>query len=292
MNIEFDNLKPGISNIQREDDGQLNLFDYTEEYKLPQLEIKEKTKKKQSTKQKQLKLDDIKTMPTKKSNLTKGLGVLAITGEINTKNSLINKVAEKSKEDIYNRNKELMHLREHPYIKSPFILTEAEKKLYRFLRRRLSSEIVIFSKVRLADIVNVNEALTREYKAFKNIALKHTDFAILSPDLNLICIVELDDYTHENDKSRERDQFIGGILRDCNIPLYRIGVRIDSITKEDTKALEFCVLEYMSPVCPKCGRPMEPKESKRKSNYGHRFYGCMGYHESGENKCTYTIDID
>ena len=156
----------------------------------------------------------------------------------------------------------------------------------------LARDIIIFSKVRLADVVDVNKFIPRESKAFIKIAYKHLDFLIMSPNLDLICAVELDDFTHDTEERQERDRFIQEVLQDCGIPLFRIKSKIDNITKNDTHNMEMCVLEYMAPTCPLCGRPMEPKESRYKTNYGHRFYGCMGWYEKGKNKCNFTIDID
>lgn len=289
--IIFDNIQIGLSNIQREDNKQLSLFDYEYQTDLPSVPttlIKSKKHKKKPT---NLEIGKIKTLKEKDEFKSKGKGTISITGATSG-NNVVTTVSEKTKKELEERNKELLRVREHPYIKKNNLLTIAEKKLYKFLRSRLSQDIVIFSKIRLADIVELNEAVTRDSKAFMKIAYKHVDFALMSPDLDLICIVELDDFTHNTPKAQERDKFVEQVLRECGIALYRIGVKIDLITKEDTKAIEFCVLEYMAPTCPECGRPMEPKKSKNRYNYGHRFYGCMGFYELGDKKCRYTIDID
>lgn len=293
QNIKFDDVKSGINSMER-DNRQLSLFDTNIEIELPTIpkELERHKKSKKSTKQTKIDLDKIKTLQPKKQFESNGIGVVHITGVKSASNTLVSHVSEKGKKELEDRNKELLRLREHPYIKKGYILTEAEKKLYRFLRTRLAKDIIIFSKVRLADIVELNEAVTRDSKAFRMIAYKHVDFAIMSPNLDLICIVELDDYTHETSKAKERDNFVRTVMQECNIPFYRIGTKIDLITKEDTRFIELCVLEYMAPTCPICGRPMEPKESKNKYNYGHRFYGCMGFYEQGDKKCSYTIDID
>lgn len=236
-----------------------------------------------------------KSRSSRKNN-SAGIGVVSITGAVKSpNNSFIKSVSDKTKGDIEDRNKELLRMRDHPYIKKDCILTEAEKKLYKFMRGRFdrfNKEIVIISKVRLADIVELNEAVSRDNKAFLKIAYKHVDFCILSPDLDLICVVELDDYTHETDAAKQRDAFVEGVLHDCGIPLYRIKCRIDSIMPDHTRGIEMCVLEYLAPICNICGRPMEPKESRNKYNYGHRFYGCMGFYEKGSKQCRNTIDID
>lgn len=289
--IKFDDIQSGIGNIKRDENKQLSLFDYNIDLILPSVPIELIPTEKPKHKVDKLKIDSIKTLKEKEKYKSEGTGTISITGATSG-TSIVTTVSEKSKKQMEQRNKELLRLREHPYVKKSGILTVAEKKLFKFLKSRLPKEAIIFSKVRLADIVELNEAITRDSKAFRQIAFKHVDFTIMSADLDLICVVELDDYTHNTVKAQERDKFVEQVLRECGIALYRIGVKIDLITKDDTKAIEMCVLEYMAPTCPLCGRPMEPKESRNKYNYGHRFYGCMGFYEIGDNKCRYTIDID
>ena len=305
MEFQFDEAKFGVDSMSRNEDKQLCIFEYGPN-ELPPLPNTEKTKKKtkttkrtrKNTKSKtktdsgQINIDSIKKLEEKKEFKEKGTGTISITGATKSTNSVVNAVSDKTKKDIEKRNKELLRIREHPYIKRESLLTNAEKHLYKFLRLRLGKEVEIFSKVRLADIVDLNEAVTRDSKAFYKIAYKHVDFAIMSPQLDLICVVELDDYTHEDEKVKQRDAFVAQVLRDCAIPFFRINCPILWITSEETRDIEMCVLEYMAPTCPKCGRPMEPKESKQKFNYGHRFYGCMGFYEHGDKQCRYTIDID
>lgn len=302
--MDFDDIDIGIKSMERDENKQLSLFDCLD-IKLPPIDIKPskpsknrwKSNKKKASKPKvpkQIDINSIKTLEPTKEGLESGLGVVNITGLKDNKNenSVISTVSSKHKQKIDNRNKELLKKREHPYIKRDCLLTNAEKKLYKFLLTRLPDDIYIMSKVRLADIIELDEAITRDSKAFYRIACKHIDFVVLSPDLDLICAVELDDFTHESKESIQRDQFVNSVLRDCGVPLFRIRTRIDLVTAEDTQGIEMCVLEYLAPKCPRCGRPMEPKRSRNKYNYGHRFYGCMGFWETGDNKCTYTIDID
>ena len=309
--MEFDKLSLEGCNITRISVDQLTIKDINPDIEFPSLDgidlyrdkhkSKTKSKSKKSVKKTgnnidQISINSIKTAETKKELKSTGVGVISITGDTkSSNNSFIRSVSDKTRKDIEERNKELMRIREHPYIRRKFILTEAEKKLYRFLRERfdkINKSIVILSKVRLGDIVELNEAITRDSKLFLKIAYKHVDFCILSPELDLICVVELDDFTHDTVEAIKRDNFVAEVMHDCNIPLYRVKCRIDCITADDTRGIEMCILEYLAPVCNVCGRPMEPKESRKKYNYGLRFYGCMGFYEKGSKQCRNTIDID
>lgn len=237
----------------------------------------------------------------------RGLGVIS-TAPYKGKNEFMQQASDKDLARQAAEQAAIKNLAKHPYIRKSALLTDAEKKLYMFLKLRLNilskkisravgkevGDFEVMTKVRMADIVEVNKAITRQNHFLNKIAYKHIDFLILSsqPSLDIICAVELDDYTHEAPDRKNRDTFVNEVLKDCGIKLYRIGVRIDTITSEDTRGIEGAILDYYAPRCPKCGRPMEYKASTRNKNYGHRFYGCIGWYESGDKFCGETIDID
>lgn len=308
MNI-FDTIHSGISDIKI-DNGQISLSGYlNSDIELPpidtQLGLELSTKSKHNAKQ--INVYNIKTIPNVQKKVIKLSSIKTVQENEKSKqpikkitminfksdmNNVLTLVSSKSKQDMEKRNEELLKIRQHPYIKKQSILTTAEKKCYKFLLQHLGDKVIILSKVRLADVVELNELVTRDTKAFFKIAYKHLDYVILSKDLDLICAVELDDYTHDTEKAKERDQFVAEVLLDCGIPFFRIKTKVDLLTTLDIKAIEMCVLEYLAPTCPVCGRPMEPKMSSNKRNYGHKFYGCLGWYEKEPNKCHCTIDID
>lgn len=319
--VEFDSLESGVNSMVIENN-QISIFDYAN-IDLPPINIdientrrNVRRKSKRETKSKDNKeiltrvhseailsgnatiskgrvdIKSIKTLQEKEEFKSDPIKKLDITGTNGKSTSFINAVSNKTKQDIENRNKELLKTRKHPYKKKSCILTDAEKKCYNFLKSRLGNNVIIFSKVRLADVVELNELISRDSKEFYKIAYKHLDYLVMSNNLDLICAVELDDYTHNTPDVIARDKFVESVMQDCSIPFYRIKTRVNNLTRDDTYNIEMCVLEYLAPICPECGRPMEPKMSRRKSNYGHRFYGCLGWYEHGENKCMCTIDID
>lgn len=316
--FKFDELLPGVKNMSI-DGGQISLFDDIEDIQLPPINVQITKRKKvsknkktfselslgnatigkaQSDKSKitkKIDIDSIKIKQESEKHSSEPLKELSITGSNKNDNSVVSVISTKTKEEIDKRNAELLKIRRHPYVRKQCVLTDAEKVCFKFLRARLNKlnkEITLLSKVRLADVVELNQLVTRDTAAFRKIAYKHLDYAILSPDLDLICIVELDDYTHETEKAQERDKFVTEVLQDCGIPFFRIKSRVANLSTDDTVNIEMCILEYLAPKCPLCGRPMEPKVSRQHHNYGHRFYGCLGWYEYGSAKCNYTIDID
>ena len=237
----FENVYSGIENMHRgnqSDSNQISIFDYDEDFNLPEIDTsqadkkikKTKTKKTSSYKKKasrdsnkieqvdvtnkqsnkedthqeipnintikvvdtdrqvnkidKININNIKTVEENNKNKSQGTGFLYITGA-EQNDSMLGTVANKSKKLMDDRNAELMKFRNHPYQRKD-ILTEAEKKLYKFLRQRLPEDALIFPKVRLADVVELIEQLSRDQKSFYKIACKHLDFLIVGSDLNLI----------------------------------------------------------------------------------------------------------
>jgi hypothetical protein len=148
--------------------------------------------------------------------------------------------------------------------------------------------VTVLAKVRIADIIKVDEQITRDSKYFYQIAYKHIDFIICNKaDLDIICAVELDDFTHDTDERHERDRFVEEVLYECKIKLFRIKFKIMCIEERDIREIVNEVYRHQAPNCPVCKTKMDVYESKRKRNAGHRFYGCINY-----PNCRETIDID
>jgi len=121
------------------------------------------------------------------------------------------------------------------------------------------------------------------------IASKHVDFLICKYDtLEIICVVELDDYTHDTPENKERDIFIMQTLYNVGIDVIRIRVPIKTICKHDLEFLDEKINTVLAPNCPYCGIKMIPKKSMSKNNKGHRFFSCPNFLTG----CRYTINID
>ena len=214
-----------------------------------------------------------------------GIGVLKTT-EVKTNNSFINITQQKEKE---RQRKEEIELKnadvEFPYVATK-LMTDAESQLFYFMRENLCQveRIEIFPKVRLADIVNVDNRITTDSKYLWKITNKHVDFLICKrEDLSVICVVELDDYTHENKEAQEKDIFIMQTLYAANIRTVRIRTKIRTIERKDLALIDDYINTALAPKCPECGRPMIP----RRDRHGMRFYAGSDY-----DNCRYTISID
>lgn len=215
---------------------------------------------------------------------TRGLGVLHT--EAKTSNEFIKSTQEVIKKKQREELKRLSQVNnEFPY-KRVNILTDAELQLFHFMQNNLCQldRITILTKVRLADIVNVDERITRDKKYLWSITNKHVDFLICKKDdMSVICVVELDDYTHETKEAKDRDLFVMQVLDSVGIRVVRIKTKIRSIEVRDLRLADEYINRALAPKCHYCGRQMYPKESRT----GHRFYACEDF-----INCRETLDID
>ena len=216
----------------------------------------------------------------------KGTGVLQIT-DIKTNNEFINSSHERYKKEQKAKIQELSNIDiNFPYKKAQ-LLTDAELQLFNFMKNNLCQidKLEIFAKVRLADIVQVDTRVTTDKKFLWKITNKHVDYLICKKDtLDIICAVELDDYTHENDAAKEKDMFIMQVLDAAGIKTIRIKTRIRAIEKNDLALVDDYINTALAPKCYYCGKKMYPKIAKKD---GHRFYACEDF-----INCRYTVDID
>ena len=116
----------------------------------------------------------------------------------------------------------------HRYERRNALMTPAELKFFRALEAAVGSQYRVFSKVRLADIVQpVKTGDNRSwYSAFGVVKSKHVDFVVCDLEtLVFRLVVELDDKSHERADRAERDQKVDEILAQTNIPILHYPAR-------------------------------------------------------------------
>jgi hypothetical protein len=204
--------------------------------------------------------------------------------------SFISAVNEANKIKEEHEKEELSHVNpDYPY-KPVQIMTNAEKQLFLFMENNLIDvdRIRIIPKVRLADIIDVEERVCKDKEALWKITSKHVDFIIVDKyTFDLICAVELDDYTHDKPERKERDQFVFFALLAAGISLYRIKCKIADITKEDLRGIEESILMYYRKPCAFCGADTRVMSKSSGAGKGHRFYSCTNF-----PNCRCTVNID
>ena len=110
-----------------------------------------------------------------------------------------------------------------PY-RPKYFLTKNELYFYKELKKIADEKnLVVLSKIRVADLVEVEPMDRRQWQTYFNkINKKHVDFALANPqNLQIQLLIELDDYSH-NDKQYERDRFMEAVYKKTNYKLLRV----------------------------------------------------------------------
>lgn len=204
-----------------------------------------------------------------------------------------------------------------PYAKRQVLFTPAERSFLGVLDDAVGKECRIFGKVRVADIAEPQPGLDKSsrQKALNRISSKHFDYVLCDKnDLSIVCVVELDDKSHQQRKRQERDAFLVGLCQAIQLPFVQIPVQ-HSYSVAETREKIFAALkqchepgfnaepdqasslvaaphvmnEYEvrkepfvspnveSPTCPKCAAPMVRRQTKTGDNAGKEFWGCSNF---------------
>lgn len=114
---------------------------------------------------------------------------------------------------------------DYPYCKANAFLSKAEASFFGVLRQAVGEDGIVFTKVRIGDVLAVTPGLDRSerQRAFNKISAKHFDFVICTKDtVQPIAAVELDDASHNKPAQKKRDAFVEGATQAAGLPLLRI----------------------------------------------------------------------
>lgn len=114
------------------------------------------------------------------------------------------------------------------YVSLVNVMTRNESQFYGHLLNVLDESVVILAKVRIADIINPDAALSKSewHSHFLRISQKHVDYLVCSRHgFQILCAIELDDSTHMRNKVIERDRFVNMAFKSAGIPLYRVPLK-------------------------------------------------------------------
>ena len=188
------------------------------------------------------------------------------------------------------------------YIKRGPLFTPAERSFYGVLNQAMGDKTQIFGKVRVADVITTKKGLTASVRqtALNKITNKHFDYLLCNKeDLSVLCAIELNDSSHNSEKTRKRDAFLEDACKSANIPLVQIKAKatynindikevldkhlpnpsIENTTKESTE-------EIIAMACPKCSSEIVEKVAKKGKNAGNKFLACSSF-----PKCRYVEEI-
>lgn len=166
---------------------------------------------------------------------------------IKTKNNIksINKIKVKDNaKDIYNTNNEInrdyIRKENFPYRKK-YLLTKNELEFYKCLKIIADElNLCVLSKIRLADLIEIygHKNNSEYFKYFGKIKAKHIDFALAKKEnLEIILLIELDDFSHNRQDRKLRDEFIDKICKQCN---YKILHTQDNILLKEKIISKIC----------------------------------------------------
>lgn len=112
-----------------------------------------------------------------------------------------------------------------PY-KKKLLLTKNEWRFYKDIKPIANKyNLHILAKIRMADLVEVDGNIDKKdkQKYFNRIKSKHIDFALCKQDnLQILCLVELDDSSHNNKNRVKRDELIEKIYEKAGYKLIRV----------------------------------------------------------------------
>lgn len=184
-----------------------------------------------------------------------------------------------------------------PYKVKENFLTDAELSFYKSLKLFVGDRAVICPKVGLKDIFFIGKGIGKDYmKYFGKIAKKHVDFLLCDPEtMKPLCGIELDDISHTNKKSYERDLFVEKVYKDANFQLIRISTK-SGYTQNEIETALFGIFNKPAEtnetqgnssnsetvLCPKCNIPMILRKASKGANAGKEFYGCPNYPQCRE----------
>jgi len=107
------------------------------------------------------------------------------------------------------------------------LITPTEKKFLDTLDQVVDNRARVFSMVRVADVIKPKKSLDKSHRHrhFLKTSQKHFDFVLCDPKtLKLLCVIELNDKSHQRKDRKERDQFLLDACETANLALYFIPV--------------------------------------------------------------------
>jgi hypothetical protein len=106
-----------------------------------------------------------------------------------------------------------------PYKRADCVMTLAEQKYFRQLEQEFGQNHYVFPQVKLDKIVNTTDQ-KNFYTYWNKINKKSVDFVLVDKQtLQTVQLIELNDYSHNQAKRRQRDEFLRRICEKAGIPL-------------------------------------------------------------------------
>ncbi|MGH8157445.1 MAG: DUF2726 domain-containing protein [Rhodanobacter sp.] len=115
-----------------------------------------------------------------------------------------------------------------PYQPAKALFSPAERSFLGVLEQAVGTDYRVFGKVRVADIATVKPGMSKSARqgALNRVAQKHFDFVVCGArDLNVVCVVELNDSSHSSQRAQARDELLVKICQIINLPLLQVAAK-------------------------------------------------------------------
>ena len=190
----------------------------------------------------------------------------------------------------------------YPYIKLDALFTPAERSFLGVLTQAVDNKYLIFGKVRVADVITPKDGLSRSIwqTAFNKISRKHFDYVLCDKeDLSVVCVIELNDSSHNAKNRKERDAFLERSCLSANLLLLQFTARARYNVAEIQNTLETALMNVSSPKaskkridadekrCSRCSALMIKRVAKKGKNIGSEFWACSAFPQCRHTEAVY-----
>ena len=111
---------------------------------------------------------------------------------------------------------------DYPYKRKDYLFTQGERAFYEALRSAVGTDLLIFAKVRLEDLVWIPGGVMNRMNWTNKVRQKHVDFVLCNPaKVSPLLAIELDDSSHDADIRKQRDGEKDRVLAAAGLPLIR-----------------------------------------------------------------------
>ncbi|MBW2940808.1 DUF2726 domain-containing protein [Zhongshania aquimaris] len=186
---------------------------------------------------------------------------------------------------------------EFPYQQAGPLFTPAERSFLGVLDQAVAGRARVFGKVRVGDVLSPRKGLQRgaSSTARNKIDRKHFDFVLCDPtDLSVMCVIELDDKSHQAKSRQERDDLLLGACKTAGIPMIQVPAKAaytisavaellsgflpapEKVAVESTIQPKVVNLDD-SRNCPKCSSSLVKRTVKKGEHAGKKILACSTY---------------
>ncbi len=125
-----------------------------------------------------------------------------------------------------------------PYAQKDYLLSKSERSFFGVLQQAVTSDHLIFAKVRLGDLLYVKKGTENRQSFFNKIQSKHVDFVLCEPKtVRPVLVIELDDASHNRTDRQSRDAFVNDAFEAAGLPILRMPAKAGYNPAEVTKMI-------------------------------------------------------